>query len=83
MTEIMVGCCGEFADGDYRVVAVGELEIGIFRRRGVQRSVAGNCSGQRLESRKRCDPVLFAGAVARTAVVSGEHRIARDRLDVC
>ena len=31
MTEIMVGACSELADGDYRIVAVGELEVGIFR----------------------------------------------------
>ena len=27
----MVGSCNELADGDYRIVAVGELEVGIFR----------------------------------------------------
>ena len=31
MTEIMVGACSELADGDHRIVAVGELEVGIFR----------------------------------------------------
>ena len=31
MSEIMVGSCSELADGDYRIVAVGELEVGIFR----------------------------------------------------
>ena len=31
MTEIMVGASSELADGDYRIVAVGELEVGIFR----------------------------------------------------
>ena len=31
MTEIMVGPIRELADGDYRVVAVGALEVGIFR----------------------------------------------------
>ena len=31
MTEIMVGACGDLADGDHRIVAVGELEVGIFR----------------------------------------------------
>ncbi len=31
MTEIMVGTCSELADGGYRIVAVGELEVGIFR----------------------------------------------------
>ena len=31
MTEIMVGACSDLADGDHRIVAVGELEVGIFR----------------------------------------------------
>jgi len=31
MTEILVGPSSELADGDYRVVAVGALEVGIFR----------------------------------------------------
>ena len=31
MTEIMVATRSELADGDYRVLAVGELEVGIFR----------------------------------------------------
>ena len=31
MTVIMVGSSSELADGDYRIVAVGELEVGIFR----------------------------------------------------
>ena len=31
MTEIMVGASSELADGDYRIVAVGDLEVGIFR----------------------------------------------------
>ena len=31
MTEIMVGARSELADGDYRIVAIGELEVGIFR----------------------------------------------------
>jgi nitrite reductase/ring-hydroxylating ferredoxin subunit len=31
MSETMVGTCSELADGDYRIVAVGELEVGIFR----------------------------------------------------
>jgi nitrite reductase/ring-hydroxylating ferredoxin subunit len=31
MSEIIIGSCSELADGDYRIVAVGELEIGIFR----------------------------------------------------
>ena len=31
MTEVMVGRCSDLADGDYRVVAVGELEVGVFR----------------------------------------------------
>ena len=31
MTEILVGTSSELADGDYRIVAVGELEVGIFR----------------------------------------------------
>ena len=31
MTEIMVGACSELADGDHRIVAIGELEVGIFR----------------------------------------------------
>jgi nitrite reductase (NADH) small subunit len=34
MSEIMIGHCGEFADGDYRVLAIGELEIAIFRLNG-------------------------------------------------
>ena len=29
MSETMVGSCGELADGDYRIVAIGELEVGI------------------------------------------------------
>ena len=31
MTEIRVGASSELADGDYRIVAVGDLEVGIFR----------------------------------------------------
>jgi nitrite reductase/ring-hydroxylating ferredoxin subunit len=31
MTETMVGRSSDIADGDYRIVAVGELEVGIFR----------------------------------------------------
>lgn len=31
MREIMVGACSELADGDYRIIAIGELEVGIFR----------------------------------------------------
>ena len=31
MSEIMVGACSELADGDHRIVAIGELEVGIFR----------------------------------------------------
>jgi nitrite reductase (NADH) small subunit len=31
MTEIMVGTFSELVDGDHRIVAVGELEVGIFR----------------------------------------------------
>ena len=31
MAEIMVGQASDMADGDYRVVAVGALEVGIFR----------------------------------------------------
>jgi nitrite reductase/ring-hydroxylating ferredoxin subunit len=32
MSEVMVGALGDFADGDYRVLAIGEFEVGIFRR---------------------------------------------------
>ncbi|HTY70569.1 MAG TPA: Rieske 2Fe-2S domain-containing protein [Alphaproteobacteria bacterium] len=32
MTEIEVGSLGDFADGDCRVLAVGDVEVGIFRR---------------------------------------------------
>jgi len=32
MDEIKVGAASDFADGDYRVVAVGRMEVGIFRR---------------------------------------------------
>jgi len=32
MSEIEIGKLGEFADGDYRVLAVGDFEVGIFRR---------------------------------------------------
>ena len=31
MPEIMVGAASELADGEHRIVAVGELEVGIFR----------------------------------------------------
>jgi nitrite reductase (NADH) small subunit len=32
MNEIMVGALAEFADGDYRILTVDDLEVGIFRR---------------------------------------------------
>ena len=32
MSEIMVGASSDFADGDYRVLDLGALEIGIFRQ---------------------------------------------------
>lgn len=32
MSEIVIGAFSEFADGDYRVLAVGDIEVGVFRR---------------------------------------------------
>jgi len=32
MDEVKIGTASDFADGDYRIVGVGRVEVGIFRR---------------------------------------------------
>jgi nitrite reductase/ring-hydroxylating ferredoxin subunit len=32
MPEVMVGTLADFPDGDHRVIAIGDFEVGIFRR---------------------------------------------------
>jgi nitrite reductase (NADH) small subunit len=82
MSEIMIGHCGEFADGDYRVLAIGELEIGIFRLNGRFVAYENRCPHR---GGPVCQGKLFNGVeeIIRPAQTSRGLRFGQARHVVC
>lgn len=67
MPEIEIGAVDEFVEGDQRVLAIGEHEVGIFRLAGAWRAYENHCP-------HAGGPVCQGKIYPRVTETLGEHR---------